>query len=68
MIAENYRVLTPAYGRDYKRMKDVETDFHAGKDFILEPEGCYISIRDFASGVVVEVRYAKRTKVTLIKV
>jgi hypothetical protein len=68
MITENYRVLIPAYGRDYKRVKDVEQDFRAGKDFILRPEGCYISIRDFAPGVTVEIRYARGTKVTLVKV
>jgi hypothetical protein len=27
--------LTPAYGRDYKSMKEVKSDFEAGKDFII---------------------------------
>jgi hypothetical protein len=68
MITEDYRVLVPALGRDYKRAKDVETDFRSGEDFILQPEGCYISIRDFASGVTIEIRYARKAKVTLVKV
>lgn len=28
-------ILTPAYGRDYKKKADVITDFDSGKDFII---------------------------------
>ena len=39
--------LTPAYGRDYKSRKDAESDYHAGKDFVLAVTGQYCSKRDF---------------------
>lgn len=32
----SYVNLSPAYGRDYKSKKEVETDLLAGKDFIIE--------------------------------
>lgn len=57
--------LTPAYGRDYKSRKDVETDWFGGKDFILAITGQYCSIRDLSQfpGDVF-IRYAKQMKIT----
>lgn len=62
-ISQNYRVLTPAYGRDYKSQKAVEADFRKGMDFMLQPENRPCSIRDFQPGVMVSLRYQKLTKV-----
>lgn len=64
--------LTPAYGRDYKSAKAVKADFEANKDFviadIMSPDcGRYASKTDL-SGEEVRIRYAKLTKVTVIKV
>jgi len=70
-ITENYQTVIPAYGRDYKNKAEVAADFKNGKDFQLQSlrygRG-YCSIRDFAPGVVVNVRYARLTKVLPIKV
>lgn len=68
MIDTDYKVVTPAYGRDYKSQKEVLEAFLSGKDFILQPQYCYCSIRDFAPGVTVNVRYAKNMKVLPVKV
>lgn len=68
MITVDYRVVTPAYARDYKNQKEVKEAFLSGVDFKLQPEGCYCSIRDFAPGVTVNVRYAKMMKVLPVKV
>lgn len=71
MITQNYCELLPAYGRDYKNRNDVETDFRNGKDFemaTIGTGGTYCSIRDFAVGTYVNLRYAKHTKVAVIKV
>ena len=58
--------LIPAYGRDYKSLKEVIADFEAGKDFKIADvssrwNGSYTSIRDFG-GVQVKLRYNKLTK------
>lgn len=63
MITTDYRVVTPAYARDYKNQKDTKAAFLSGVDFKLQPEGCYCSVRDFAPGVTVNVRYNKLRKV-----
>ena len=66
----NYCELIPAYGRDYKKKADVEKDFRDGKDF----EGDYslgfklCSVRDFAPGTKVLLRYKKHTAVTTVTV
>jgi hypothetical protein len=67
----NYQTLVPAYGRDYKSQKEVLADWNTGKDFRMEPQGCYCSKRDFEKEkgtVTVNIRYAKLTKVLPIKV
>lgn len=60
-------VLTPAYGRDYKSTAEVAADLYAGKDFLCEPVGRYVTVREiaevFGSDWSVNVRYAKLRKV-----
>lgn len=60
--------LSPAYGRDYKSQAFALKDFVAGKDFILQPAGRYCSIRDFAPGALISLRYRRFTKQVLVKV
>ncbi len=64
-------VLTPAYGRDYKTAEAVQKDYLEGKDFILNDvtskwNGAYCSCRDL-SGKIVELRYDKKRKLTIVK-
>lgn len=71
MITQNYLTVSPAYGRDYKSAKDAKSDFLGGKDFRMESigqGGTYCSLRDFAQGVEVSIRYAKLTKVVNVQV
>ena len=72
-ISQNYLEVSPAYGRDYKSKAAAESDFRAGKDFRMESvesgyAGSYCSIRDFAAGVKVQIRYRKMTMVTVVTV
>jgi hypothetical protein len=70
-ITERYVVVSPAYGRDYKSASAAKADFLEGKDFKLESitiHGMYCSVRDFAPGVPVEVRYARLTKAVIVEV
>lgn len=67
MIPLMSATLTPAYGRDYPSQAAVVKDFIEGKDFVLQPAGRYCSIRDFAPGANVSLRYRKlREKVIYI--
>lgn len=68
LLTDNYRSLTPAYGRDYKSMKAVKADFDAQKDFVLQPEGCYINKQQIAKGVTVNIRYKQLREVCPITV
>lgn len=72
MITTNYQVVSPAYGRDYRNAKDAKADFLGGKDFVshvFPPQGGgYCSVADFAKGVVVNIRYAKMTKICSVTV
>lgn len=68
MITQNYTSLTPAYGRDYKSGKAAKEDFLSKKDFILQPQGQYVGIGDFAPGVTVNIRYKRMTQVIPVKV
>ena len=66
MITQNYLTISPAYGRDYKSQAEVEAAFELGKDFKMESigqGGTYCSIRDFAPGTVVSIRYNKLQRV-----
>lgn len=62
--------LQPAYGRDYKNKAQVEAAFREGKDF----EGDYqlgfklVGVQDFAAGALVNLRYARLTKVAVIRI
>jgi len=68
LFSEDYSVLTPAYGRDYKSAKAVEADFNTNKDFVLQPQGCYINKEQIEIGTKLEMRYSKLQKVTIITV
>jgi hypothetical protein len=63
----NYIEVLPAYGRDYKNQKDVQSDWDAGKDFLamsfVGPQG-YINKQDANNaGLKVIIRYANQMKV-----
>lgn len=63
--------VAPAYGRDYKSAKEAKAAFLEGVDFIIKTWGypdkpC--SIRDFAPGASVSIRYKKLTAQTVVKV
>jgi hypothetical protein len=66
MHSLNGATLTPAYGRDYTSGKDAIASFESGKDFslasIFHGSG-YVSVRDFACGDRVSIRYGKLRKV-----
>ena len=71
MITQNYTVISPAYGRDYKNKAQAESDFRKGKDFRLESlghNGTYCSIKDFAPRVQVNIRYSEMRKVAVVVV
>ena len=68
MLTDNYRTLTPAYGRDYKNKASILADWNDGKDFVLEPEGAYINKEQVKKGVTVNIRYAQLRKVLPVKV
>ncbi len=63
--------LIPAYGRDYKSKKEVIEDFENNKDFLLQTYNgtTYINKEDIEKTGEKEVmiRYAKLTKVTVVK-
>ena len=67
-ISESFRVVTPAYGRDYKSAKEAHDAFLGGKDFTLQPDGVYCSIRDFEPNVIVTIRFNKRRTTTPVEV
>ena len=60
--------IRPAYGRDYKNVKELKEDLAAGKDFQLCATGQYCSIRDFPAGTEVLVRYKKSLQTTVVKI
>lgn len=64
-----YYSAVPAYGRDYKSAKAVKEDWDAGKDFIIQHLGqsTYINKYDKTPDIVLNIRYAKLTKVCVIK-
>jgi hypothetical protein len=59
-------VVTPAYGRDYKSIESASKDWLDGKDFQLQPQGVYCSIRDTVPGTQIQIRFAKRTKFVIV--
>jgi hypothetical protein len=63
--------LTPAYGRTYTKIADIEKDFREGKDFLYHGVrgGGYCSINDFEKGALVQLRFGKfQEKVTCVEV
>jgi hypothetical protein len=58
------KTLTPAYGRDYKSAEAVLKDYTEGKDFVVQPQAQYCSIRDFPDEIV-KIRYSRLTKAVL---
>ncbi len=58
-IAQHYLVLTPAYGRCPKSRTDAVKSFDSGEDWVLQPKGEYCSVRDFKSGIKVQLRFGK---------
>jgi len=65
MINQNYTVLIPAYGRDYKSKALVIQDFIDGVDFKMPLTGQYTSIRDIRPGTKINLRYRKLAMVTI---
>lgn len=65
----NYVSAVPAYGRDYKSKKEVLADWNAGKDFLIQDlmRSGYVNIKDKPADMVLNVRYARLTKVTPIR-
>lgn len=67
-LSQNFRTLTPAYGRDYKGGNAAVQDFNAGKDFVLQPEGALINIEQIEKGVTVNLRFNNLRTVRPVKV
>jgi hypothetical protein len=71
VITTSYEVVTPAYGRDYTSKGAAVASFTKGDDWVLQSmqhgQGL-ISIKDFAPGVTVNLRFARMTKVVPVKV
>ena len=68
-----YLTLTPAYGRDYKSGKEVQADWDAGKDFVINnafspDDGRYINKTDAKPGMVLNIRYKRLMNIKQIKV
>lgn len=71
MITQDYLTISPTYWRDYKSAGAATKDFLDGKDFVMESVsvgGTYCSVRDFAAGVTVSIRYAEKNRVVNVKV
>lgn len=62
-----YQTVVPAYGRDYTSKAKALADWNDGKDFRMEPQGSYISKREKPADMIVNIRYAKLTKVVVVK-
>lgn len=58
--------ISPAYGRTYKSGREAALDWANGKDFILEPQGCYCSVRDFDPKTSVEIHDHKGHSIATI--
>lgn len=64
-----YASAVPAYGRDYKSAKAVREDWDAGKDFLLADMvlSGYINKDDKPADMNLSIRYARQTKVCIVK-
>jgi hypothetical protein len=66
-------IVSPAYGRDYKNRRDALDAFKSGKDFTHETSlifggGSYCSIRDFAPGEKIEIRYNRKQGIVIFTI
>jgi hypothetical protein len=70
-LSGGHFTLVPAYGRDYKSKAEVEADFLANKDFLNqsfdEPRPRPINREQIPPGSTVNIRYARMTKVAVLK-
>jgi len=60
--------LTPAYGRDYKSKKAVMEAFLSGKDFVVQPRGCYANLWNLSVGDQITIRYKQLRQVTVFAI
>jgi len=60
--------LIPAYNRVYTNKPEVTAAFKSGKDFVLARTGQLCSIRDFARGSTVIIRYDRLRKVCTLAI
>lgn len=72
-ITENYLELIPAYGRDYSNKRTALEAFRSGKDWrfasLFPPySGQLTSIRDFAPGTKVFLRFNENKSLVTAKV
>lgn len=70
LFSQNYAVLVPAYGRDYKNKAEVLKDFDAQKDFILQNfnGSTFINKQQIKEGTKVQIRYKKLQSVMIVEV
>lgn len=73
MAATTYITLVPAYGRDYKNGKEVQTAWDEGKDFRIEDMshpnyGAYMNNKDATPGMVLNIRYKKQMNIKQITI
>lgn len=61
--------VIPAYGRDYKTEAEVQAAWDAGSDFLIEDYALsgYVNIGDKPDNFTLQVRYAKQSKIHIIK-
>jgi hypothetical protein len=67
-----YLTLVPAMGRDYKSKKEVQADWDANKDFLINDmssdfDGKYINKQQAVKGNTYNIRYKKLQNVHPIK-
>lgn len=65
-----YYELTPAYGADYAKAKDVQAAWTKGDDFVGDYQlgFQYVNIEDIPKPCTVNLRYSQNRKVVLVKV
>lgn len=68
LFSQDYAVLTPAYGRDYKSQSAIKRDFNENKDFVLASTGQYINKAQIKPGTTVSLRYSQMRRVVNVKV
>ena len=71
-MAHTYITVVPAYGRDYRSKKEVLRDWDETKDFVINTfnhpdDGRYINKIQQPPGSIINIRYAKMTKVCVVK-